>query len=301
MTAYKPTVMDWGMILALALLWGLSFPMISVAVVDIPPLSLAVFRMGLAGVALMIFIWVRRIKLPRDLTSWLYMIFVGTIGTAAPFILFPIGQQEVPAGTTGILNAIMPLITIVLAHFFANELLTVRKLFGFLLGFGGVVVLIGPEALLALGGDGNQLFSQLIIVAGSSCYAMSAIASRHLGHVSPLITSAVTLLLGGIVTAPVALIVDQPFTLTVSADAWWAAIYMAFAATLAATLIYFKVVGQAGPSFFSQTNYLVPVVAVIGGYFLLDEPLSPQSLIAFVLIMGGLLVTRPKQTAPQQD
>lgn len=295
MTAHKPTLMDWGMVLALALLWGMSFPMISVGVKDIPPLTFATGRMGAAGGILFLYILIRKIRLPRDLSSWLYMIFVGTIGTALPFILFPLGQKEVPAGTTGILNAVMPLITIVLAHFFVNERLTPRKVTGFILGFCGVVVLIGPEALLALGGDTNQLLSQLIIVSGSACYAISAIASRKLGHVSPIITSAVTLTLGSLVTLPLAMIVDDPFTLTISADAWWAAAYMAFAATLAATLIYFKVVGQAGPSFFSQTNYLVPVVAVIGGVVLLNEPLNPDSLIAFALVIAGLTISQSGQ------
>ncbi len=292
MTAHKPTLMDWGMVLALALLWGMSFPMISVAVKEIPPLTFAVGRMGAAGGILFLYIVATGVRLPRDLSSWLYMTFVGIIGTALPFILFPLGQKQVPAGTTGILNAVMPLITIVLAHFFVNERLTTRKVAGFVLGFCGVVVLIGPEALLALGGDSNQLLSQLIIVSGSACYAMSAIASRKLGHVSALITSAVTLTMGAVVTLPIALIVDEPFNMTISAEAWGAAAYMAFAATLAATLIYFKVVGRAGPSFFSQTNYLVPVVAVIGGVILLGEPLHPNSLVAFALVLGGLFISR---------
>ena len=121
-----------------------------------------------------------------------------------PFWLISFGQQRIDSGLAGILMGIMPLTTMVLAHFFVRgERLNPIKAAGFVVGFGGLVTLIGPEALLELRGQGTELLYQLAVLGGAVCYAINAILARHRPPADPLVAAAGVMLAGSAIMLPI--------------------------------------------------------------------------------------------------
>jgi drug/metabolite transporter (DMT)-like permease len=192
--------------------------------------------------------------------------------------------------------AVMPLATLGLAHVFVpGERLTGNRLFGFLLGFVGVVVLIGPEALLAVGGDDGPLVPMLAVLAGALCYGVSSILARLKLPSDALTSAAATTGLAAILSVPLMLanvdlvqIDAAVFTPTVLVSL----LFLGLFSTAAAMVVYFRLIRIAGPSFTSQLNYLIPLWAVAIGILFLGEEPALNHLVGLVLILGGMLWSR---------
>ena len=230
-------------------------------------------------------------RLPRDIKSW-YMGFVlAVFGLALPFFLIGWGEKRVESGQAAILMAVMPIATIALAHFFARgDQFHWRKLVGILLGFFGVLVLVGPEALKGLGG---QIWHQLAIAGAAICYAINAIVTRNLPSGGTLIGRAVMVMTCGVaISLPSAILLDGATAVfDASAESIWITLYMGVLPTGLATLIYFYIVEAQGPSFFSFVNYLNPVFGVLWGAFLLSEIVHLEAVLALVAILIGVAIS----------
>jgi len=285
---------DVAWLLVLAAIWGSSFAAIKVAIVTMPPMTLVAVRTLIAvAVLLPIMLW-RGGRLPADARSWRIGAVLGVIGLALPFFLIGWGEQEVDSGLAAILMAVMPLATLVLAHFFnEGDRLTVGKLIGVAIGFAGVVVLIGPEALKGLGGE---LVYQLAVAGGALCYAFNAILTRNLpslasGPAGMIGRAVMVMVMGAVIATPMALITEGTAGIaSADANAWAAAAYLGLLPTGLATLIYFRLIEVRGASFFSFVNYLNPVFGVIWGAVLLAEIVSLQAMLALGLILAGVAI-----------
>ncbi|MDD9876376.1 MAG: DMT family transporter [Magnetovibrio sp.] len=280
-------------LITLALIWGSSFAAIKVAVATMPPMTMVAVRVVIAVAILGAIMAWQGARLPRDRRSWAMGFVLGVFGLALPFFLIGWGEERVSSGLAAILMAVMPLTTMVLAHFFnEGDPLNGAKLAGVGIGFVGVVILIGPEALKGLGGE---LLHQLAVAGGACCYAVNATLTRNLPHGppgTPMIGRAVMVMsCGAVISVPLALAVDGPGALVaVSADAWLAALYLGVLPTGLATLIYFYLIEARGASFFSFVNYLNPVFGVLWGALLLAEVIGLQALFALALILAGVAV-----------
>jgi drug/metabolite transporter (DMT)-like permease len=260
-----------------------------VAVDTVPPVSVAAGRIAAAAACLLAVLAARGLRLPRSARAWLHFASLAVLGNALPFCLIGWGLERVPSGATGILTGIMPMVTLVLAHFFVpGEPMTRRRTLGFVLGFAGVVTLTGPEALRELGGEPSDLVRQLAVVGGAVCYSLNAIVARHLPPTNALVSAATTLLLATFLIAPVALAVDRPWELAPSASSLWAMAWLGVGATAAATIVYYRLIASAGPTFFSTANFLIPIVALAAGVVFRDEEASWSALLALALVLSGL-------------
>jgi len=278
-------------LITLALIWGSSFAAIKVAVVTMPPMTLVAVRTVIAVMVLFPIMIIQRARLPRDVESWKLGFVLGVFGLALPFFLIGWGEEGVESGQAAILMAVMPLATMTLAHFFTKgDPFHWRKLIGIVMGFGGIVILVGPEALKGLGG---QLGYQLAIAGGAVCYAVNAVVTRNLPPDSSLIGRAVMVMLCGVaISVPLAVIMDGP-TAALGADSagWWMALYIGILPTGLAMLIYFHIVEARGASFFSYVNYLNPVFGVMWGALLLSEIVQLEAVLALGAILGGIAVS----------
>jgi len=155
-----------------------------------------------------------------------------------------------------------------------------------------VVVLTGPEALLELGGSPSELLRQLAVLLGAVCYASNAILTRHLPATNALVASAATLLVATLVIGPVALAVDQPWAIEASPSSWLAVGWLGLVTTALATIVYFRLVASAGPTFFSYVNFLIPIVALGTGVAVRHEHPGGRALAALGLVLGGLALSR---------
>jgi drug/metabolite transporter (DMT)-like permease len=215
------------------------------------------------------------------------------IGNSIPFTLIAWGQIEVDVGVAGILMGVMPLMTLLLAHFFVpGERMTPRMAGGFAVGFIGLVALFGPEALLEFGGETSDLLSQLAIASAAICYATNTIITRRLGTLDPLVSATTVMWITSAIMVPAALWVDRPWILALSAGSIASTVWLGLFPTALATILYFRIIQRAGPTFLSLINYMIPVVALAAGAIVLDEDLVGTVLIGMALILTGLAISQ---------
>ena len=286
-----PGTRDFILLIALSLIWGSAFALIKIAVVTIPPISLAAMRVAVAAVTLLIIKRLLSESFGPGLRQWGHFAGIGMLGNGLPFALIGYGELRVDSGLAAILIGSMPVFTVIFAYIFRVERgLTWPRGLGLALGFAGLLVLVGPAALGRLGDDGA---AHLAIVAAAACYAATAVYAMRLSQtISIVVLGAGTMVASTVIMVPVALLIDAPWTLAPAADALGAAFTLGLVATGFATLIFFKLLASAGATFASTINYLIPVIGVILGVAWLGEGIGVTELAAMALVLSGVALVR---------
>lgn len=290
---------NWIKLLALGLIWGASFMFISVALRDMGPLTIVAGRVGLGTLVLLVVLRLRGITLPSVSTSngrlvWASAAAMGLFSSALPFALLSWGQKYVASGFAGVSMAVVPLFVLPLAHFLVpGERLTLQRGISFLIGFAGVVILIGTDALRLVGSDYEAL-ARIACLAASLCYATGAIITRLCPKTDMLSLSAAALLSATVIIVPFALVIEGVPAMP-SALSLVAILYLGLLPTALAQVLLVQVIRDAGPGFMSLVNYQVPVWSVLFGVVLLNEILPPQLYLSLALILGGLLLSRKRR------
>ncbi|HYF06847.1 MAG TPA: DMT family transporter [Acetobacteraceae bacterium] len=280
----------WTMLVALSILWGGSFFFVSVAVREIPPLTLVTLRVAIAAAALMIALRALPIAL-----SWTAPVLVacagmGLLNNAIPFALIVWGQQHIASGLASILNAATPFFTVLVAHALTEERATAPRLAGIAIGFAGVTVMLGPDLLGGLGAAG---WAALAILGGTLSYAFAGVWGRRfraLG-VAPLGAAAGQTAASTLILLPLAIGFEAPWTLPMpSGTAVAATLALALGSTALAYWIYFRILETAGPVNLLLVTLLIPVTAIALGVLVLGEALLPRHVAGLALVATGLLV-----------
>lgn len=284
---------DWALLLALVAMWGSSFMFNKLGVATVPPATLVAGRLTIGAIILIAAVHARGLRLPQLGRAWRPYAALAMVGNAVPFYLITWGQQVVASALAGILMAVMPLATLVLAHFLVHgEHMTRNRVIGFTLGFLGIVLLMEPTALDGIGGPALQMVSQLAVLSGALCYAANSVMTRLTVKSDVLVASAATLTVAAVVMLALALVLDRPWTLAPSFSSAAAVIWLGIGPTAIATLCYFRLIGSAGPTFMSLVNYLSPVVAVFLGVTLMGEQPGIAAYAALALILAGIALSR---------
>jgi len=278
----------WGLLLLLGLIWGGSFFFGRIAVQHVPPMTLVLFRVGLAAIALHLAFG----RLPgfyQTLTSrWRELLIMGLINNAIPFTLIFTGQTEIGSGLASILNATTPLWTVVIAQVATtDEKITPAKLIGCGLGLAGMVLLIGPAAL---GLADSPLWAKLAVVGAAISYGFATAYGKRFKGVSPRITATGQLTASSLIMLPLALIVDRPWTLPMPPfEVIAAMLALALVSTAFAYIVFFRILSVAGATSTSLVTLLVPPAAILLGVLFLGETLSLTEALGLGLIALGLL------------
>ncbi|MCE0504908.1 MULTISPECIES: DMT family transporter [unclassified Roseivivax] len=286
------TGLSWLMVGALGLVWGATFLIIELALPGITPAWLAAYRIAFAAL-LTSAVWLalggRFFRGPER--PWGNVVVIGICNSALPFLLLSWGQLRVTSGFAGVSMAAVALMVLPLAHFFVpGERMSLRRLIGFLVGFLGVVVLIGPSALKSTG-DPLEPFGRLACLGAAACYATASVLMRRLPPVDPIGLAAVPLLIGAVAIVSVAWGLEGPPPLPAQETLFWLAL-LGLVPTAGANLLRVLVIRSAGPVFMSLTNYQVPVWSVVLGIAILDEPFHSSLLAALALILAGVFVSQ---------
>ena len=293
------TAGDWFRLASLVAIWGTAFLFIDLAVATLPPATLVAMRVVVAAAVLLALLPTLGLRLPPLGPVWLRFTLLAAVGNAIPFFLISWGQTRVASGLAGLLMAINPLTTLVLAHFFVpGEGITRARASGFAVGFLGVVVLTGPAALASLGGQASALAHQAAILAGATCYAINTILARRMPPMQPIVSAAGTLTMASAIMIPASLALDAPWRLEPTAGSVAAGVWLGLVPTGLATVLYFRIVSSAGPTFLTLSNYPIPVVALLTGAVVLAEPLEWRIGAALALILGGLYWSQRSPPAP---
>jgi drug/metabolite transporter (DMT)-like permease len=280
---------DWLILLTLAVIWGGAFFFIGVAVRHVPPLTYVWLRLTIASAAMWIYVRARggSIGLPKQV--WGAIVLLAVLNNALPFTLFGWGQTHIASGLASILNATTPIWGVVVAHFLTHdERMSPRKIAGVLLGFGGIVTMIGPALLSNIG---TNALAQLACVTASLSYALAAVWARRFKRlgVSPVSVTTGQLTAGAIIMLPMSLFVDRPWTHAFPPASAWAAIAaLGLFCTALGYVLYFRLIDHAGATNALLVTLLVPPVAIVLGALFLSETLAPQDFIGLGLIALGL-------------
>jgi len=290
--ARRPAV-HWLLLACLVVMWGSTYLAIKIALTGFGTVTVVASRLVLATLVVLAIAVAAGTRLPRTRTEWKWMAWLAVIGNCLPFYFITWGTQHIDSSLAGILVAVMPLGVMVLAHFvIATERITPPKAAGFLLGFAGVVVLIGPDTLRFAGSGALHVLGQLAVLTGALLYSTNAVSARRMPPMDSISVSLATLLLATVLMVPAALWFEAPLSATPNAAAIWAVVYMGVFPTAVATIIYFRLIRLAGATFMSMTNYLSPCVAVLLGIVLLGERPGWNAFAGMVLILAGVGLTQ---------
>lgn len=270
-------------------LWGSSFPAIKIAIATVPPLTLAAARTFIAAVLLVAFNRLLGQTFPLSGRLWRSIVAIAVFGNGLPFFLIGWGEEHVTGGLAAILIAVMPLATVVLLQAFGREeRVTWAKLAGVMVGFAGVVVLIGPSALEGLG---TSLWRELAIVGAAISYAISLIIVRRLPPLPATPLAAVVMSVAASIMVVLALLIERPWAVSPSGPSALATLYIAVFSSAIPSILYFRLVPMRGATFASFINYLIPLMGVFIGWALLGETVTPRAMIALGFILAGVALT----------
>lgn len=294
---------DWLMFAALTALWGSAYGFTRLAVsqsqpaLGFPPEFIIPVRITVAAVILLIVAGLSGQKWPSsgDWKSWVAITVMGVLGTAAPFLLITNAQQTVDSSLAALYVAAAPLFVAVLAHFlFHDDRINVRKLAGVGIGFCGVAVLFGPEAIASFGSA--SVLAQAMCLLATAFYALSNLTARYARDVPPMVFAAGFLVCGAVASWPLLLFVDYA-ALTPSAHAIGGLVGLAIGPTALASIVYMLLIKQTSATFLSLTGYTIPVFSAIVGYIAFQEVQSWNAMLAFTLILGGVWMSQRGNSA----
>lgn len=279
-------------LITLGLIWGWSFFFIKVALRGLTPTAIAAGRLALGAAAVLIYLAVTRTKVRFDRTMGRHLIVMAVITNVIPFSLLAWAQQRITSALASVLNATTALMAAIVAALFLGERLSRSQRLGLLVSFSGVALAAG------LGGSdvaGSSLTGTAAGLAAALCYAFGFAYSQHhsLGA-NPAVTTAGQLGIGALLLAPVGVFtsVTEGFDLTPTRAA--AVGLLGVLGTGVGYLIYYRMIAEVGATKASVVTYLVPVVGLVVGVTIADEPFSWRLVIGAALIVAGVIAVQGK-------
>jgi drug/metabolite transporter (DMT)-like permease len=292
-------------LVVLAAIWGSSFLFIKVAVEEMHPTYLTLGRVGSGAVALLVVLLITRQPLPRSGRVWLHLNLVSAFGVVLPFTLFGYGEERISSVLAGIWNAATPLIVLPMALLvFRTEQPAVRKVVGVVLGFLGVVVVLGVWE----GVGGAQLTGQLMCFGAAACYGVAIPYQKKFLAGEPL--SGLSLTAGQLLVATAQIAIVAPLVggaPPAVGDVSWQAIGSVLAIGVLGTGLAFVInlrnVRLAGASAASMVTYIIPLFAVVIGMIVLDEGLAWYQPVGALIVLFGVAVSQGviRRPVPKPD
>jgi len=280
---------DWAMLLSLSFLWGGSFFFVGVAVTELPPLTIVTLRVGIAAMILWLTLSLSQHQAPRTAKLWRDLFVMALLNNVIPFSLIVWGQTHIASGLASILNATIPLFTVVIAGWLLpDEQMTARKVSGVAIGFFGVIVLMGPSSLEQMGTD---TLAQLAILGAAISYGFATSFGRRFKTmgISPFQTSVGQVTASTIMLVPLVFLLERPDQLAnPSGEVWLAVIGLGAFSTALAYILFFNLLSSAGATNVTLVAFLVPVTAIFLGWLVLDEQLNIEHFAGMAFIGLGL-------------
>lgn len=275
-----------GLLVLLASLWGASYSFIKVGIETIPPITLIAGRTAIAGMVLLMIMRALGLRMPRDAASWRSFMVQACLNSVLPFTAIAWAEQTVDASLATILNSTSPIFIFLLAMILRLEgERTWRKFLGVAFGFAGIVLVIGGDALQGLT---RELMAQLVIVGATVCYAGAAVFGRRFSGMHAIVPAAGSMIAGGAVLIPASLIVEQPWTLSVSTDSALALLGLSVLSTALAFVIYFRLLKTLGSVGTAAQAYLRVPIGVALGALVLGETLPLTAWAGMACVIAGV-------------
>lgn len=278
---------DWFWVILLGAIWGCSFLFNAVLIREIGPLWVSAARVGIGALGCWaVFIALRK-PLPREPLLYLQLLFLGILGYTIPFALFPLSQLHLASGVAAIINALTPITTVIVSHFWpGGERATWLKSAGVVAGFGGAAILALPA--LQSGGT-SQLWAIGACLLATLCYAISLNYTRRFTRIDPTTIATVALSGAALAAIPVAFLVHGVPVVT-RLETLGAALGIGLLATTFAFLVMYRILPRIGATNFTSVTFIAPLSAIMFGVTLLGETILPSHFLGMAAIFIGLLL-----------
>jgi drug/metabolite transporter (DMT)-like permease len=275
-------------LLALGCTWGASFLFIKVIVDDTGPLELVLGRLLFGMTAIATYVLVTRHRPVFSVQLALSASVLCLFSNVIPFALIALGEEHISSGNASILNAMVPIFTAVTAAaVFADEYLTPPRIAGLVLGLVGVAVLTGEDVLDV---KSANVLGQLAVVGAAACYGFGAVWARGvLKRTDPVSLALMQTFFGTLITIPLLLAVTGGSPdFHVSLEAWGSILALGLLGTGLGYIGWLWLIENVGSVRASMTTYIVPCIAVVLGWLVLDESIGVNTIAGGLLIVAGV-------------
>jgi len=281
----------------LCAIWGSTWLAIRIGLQGAPPFLSASLRFVVASLVLVAIAVVFRSKWPQNRTEWTLVVFVGLVLFTADYGLIYWGENNgVESGLSAILFATLPLQTALVANaLLEQERLTLQKLLGIALGFGGVLVIFRSQ----IGSAGlEKAFPMLAIVLSSSCAALSTVAVKRWGHgTDPVSFNGLAMGVGALCLAVISLVLGEGWRVPSWPEGIGAIFYLAIAGSVVTFVTYLWLLKEAEATSLSFVALITPIVAILLGARFGSETFGPIDLAGTAVVLLGIYVAISRRAA----
>ncbi len=285
----KPKLIDYFLLVILALIWASAFFNIKIATYSFGPVTIAFLRVLFGAIPVLLICYYKNIKIEAFSNDWLWFASIGFINLVAPFFLIAYGVQSVQSNLAAILMSTTPLSSTVLGHFYTkNEKFNLIKTFGILIGFSGILYLFSDNLLI----HENNFLSALLILLGSTCYVIGGVLTLKISKKKNENVTGSILIWAVIILIPLVIFIEKPWNITPRLDSTISVIYLGLVSTGIAWLLRFRILVNNGLIFQSQVSYLIPIFGTILSYIFLKEIITIKVLISLIAVSVGIYFVR---------
>ena len=281
----QPKLLDYILLIILALIWASAFFNIKIATYSFGPVTIAFLRVFFGAIPVLLLCYYKDIKIEAFSKDWYWFALIGFINLVAPFFLIAYGIKSVQSNLAAILMSTTPLSSTVLGHFYTkNEKFNFVKTFGILIGFSGILYLFSDNLLI----DKNNFTSALLILLGSTCYVIGGVLTLKISKKRNENVTGSILIWATIILIPLVILMEQPWKVAPRIDSIISVIYLGLVSTGLAWLLRFRILVTNGLIFQSQVSYLIPIFGTILSYIFLKELITTKVLISLIAVLVGI-------------
>lgn len=277
----------WLIIIVLGGAWGTSFLFNEILLREIGPLTVSFGRVALGALGCWIYAIAKKLRFRMSAKLAVQMLIWGGINFAAPFAIYPISQQYIASGVAGIINAMMPIMVVIISHVWpGGENATLAKSLGVVFGFAGILILAVPEIQH---GSASEFWAILFTLCAPICYGIGLNYVRRFNHLDSTLVAALGLSAAAVVMAPLAYFTEGMPVIT-QVETYGALAMIGFVLTSATFIVFYWLLPHVGATNISTITFIAPVSAVFLGAYILGEEIRINHLLGMLAIFGGMLM-----------
>tara|TARA_B100001057_G_scaffold416709_1_gene434909 strand:+ start:11220 stop:12110 length:891 start_codon:yes stop_codon:yes gene_type:complete len=283
----------WGTLLILSVIWGSSYILIKKGLTGLSPIELGSLRVIITTILIAPIGYNKLKHIPIQKMKW--VAFSAFVGSFFPAYLFAFAETEISSSITAVMVSLTPLFTLLISVIIFKEELLKKQVFGVIIGFLGIVVLINNELL----SSSFSILYVMFIVLAAFCYAINANVLKYkLPNIPALGIVFMSFLFMFFPAFVVLLFSNFPFQdFTSDPKILESIIYiiiLALFGTAIAKVLYIKLLAISTPVFSVSTTYLMPIVAIFWGLLDGEEFKLTQFIGTLIILTGVYLVTKKK-------
>ena len=281
----QPRLIDYTLLVVLALIWASAFFNIKIATESFGPITIAFLRVFFGSIPVLLLCFYKKIKIEAFSKDWYWFAIIGFVNLVLPFFLIAYGVKSVQSNLAAILMSTTPLSSTILGHFYTkNEKFNLVKTFGILIGFSGIIYLFSDNLLI----NDSNFISALLILLGSTCYVIGGVLTLKISKKKNENVTGSILIWAVLILIPFVYFIEKPWNSVPSIESTISVVYLGMISTGVAWLLRFKILKNNGLIFQSQVSYLIPIFGTILSYIFLKEIITPKILLSLLAVVVGI-------------